>query len=822
MSNTLKLGFAMGGGVSLGSFSGSALTESIKLAIIYAKNDNDVPYDHVKVDVFSGASAGAMSLGIMLKALAFPDKDKTKRQAAWSKLKTKYFDVDLSTLSTQKQISLIDAQLAQDLMHKIWVDDIHIDRLLAEQSTDGVPALKYQCGILNKSSMIDIARESFLPPKDGYQSSDKPHNHLLSKRVLYGCSIANLNPLYTDAKQLYVTDPSSNIATNDALTSQFHKEMRVFDINFEQVTSAKFDNYDNYPTRWVRFHWGKSVSKKTFDVRSNTHWKHIVATATASGAFPFAFEPVSLTRYKWEYPDKVWPFGSDSDCIYSYVDGGLFNNEPVAEAFKLASHIDALDHSANYDRRIIFVDPNVGDKPHYILPGLHDFKDQAPLSWLGGVFEGFDGNDLIRLTSLDKLLPHALSQFAASGEEGEAKEEHRTFQVANKLIWRDKLRRLLQNNITPNNEMFIELKKEIGIFLSQMSDKDSIPTMPSTLAKEIERLACEKDSLVFNLKGLGNDIEKNSAHISDWPIAKQKAIMIALVFSYIDLISGLSAKSRNSQLIAVGPFEFISKTGSLSHEKIPLPGSAVAAFAGFMSPLPSHYETEVAKYCVFEFMKEAGLFTSNTNNPTPLPKSFAETEEHTQFMLHYKAGMEKLDNRIVSMVKKSHLLDFGYFSSAALSAISSFVKGKIAALNYEKSNRQVFEFRVEVGDKDFELDGKKFGDNDRHAIRLETSRDKLHLVCFAQWDWDSKDWHGYFLSKGKLVIYRDTFITPDKRFLRIPLPNEKTVKQAVMLGYPVFWNKPTLKLVKDSKPTNDQLDDFWVLKNEVSTFSDLL
>ena len=65
MGKTLKLGFAMGGGVSLGSFSGAALTETIKLALLYGTDKDGNPYENVVVDVFSGASAGAMSLGVM-------------------------------------------------------------------------------------------------------------------------------------------------------------------------------------------------------------------------------------------------------------------------------------------------------------------------------------------------------------------------------------------------------------------------------------------------------------------------------------------------------------------------------------------------------------------------------------------------------------------------------------------------------------------------------------------------------------------------------------------------------------------------------------
>ena len=51
MGKTLRLGFALGGGVSLGSFCGAALSEVIKLAVLYGKDRNGQKYERVEVDV---------------------------------------------------------------------------------------------------------------------------------------------------------------------------------------------------------------------------------------------------------------------------------------------------------------------------------------------------------------------------------------------------------------------------------------------------------------------------------------------------------------------------------------------------------------------------------------------------------------------------------------------------------------------------------------------------------------------------------------------------------------------------------------------------
>ena len=60
----------MGGGVSLGGFCGSSMTESVKLLILFGG------YKKVVIDAFSGASAGSISLAIMMRYLAsIPEED---------------------------------------------------------------------------------------------------------------------------------------------------------------------------------------------------------------------------------------------------------------------------------------------------------------------------------------------------------------------------------------------------------------------------------------------------------------------------------------------------------------------------------------------------------------------------------------------------------------------------------------------------------------------------------------------------------------------------------------------------------------------------
>lgn len=833
MGKILKIGFAMGGGVSLGTFSGASLTESIKLAVLYGTDENGIPYDKIEVDVFSGASAGAMSLGVMLKALAFPSQDTTNRAKAWAELKTAYNITD-NTLTAEKKEQLIDAELAQQVMNRIWVEEITLDRLLDPAASGKVPALAHQAGLCNKAAVTDIAKAFMTPPN--IDSGDSPKTStLLAPRVLYGCSISNLNPIKADARDRYLASPNSDTTAGEALISNFHREQRIFDINFSTLTTDKFDDQDVHPKRWMRFHWGNSQSGKTFDIRQPKEWNHIVATAIASGAFPVAFEPVPLTRYRWEYPNGMWEFTNNSSYVFTYMDGGAFTNSPVAEAFNLAAHMDGiahihLDQQPDYDRRIIFVDPFVDSSNNFNLPGFKQFKDQAPFDITGRFIAKIDGNDLLRLTSLDKLIPNAFSQFGAIYNQAEAKYSHRNFQVANKLVMRNTLRKTLLSQIKATKASFEELRTELQDLLIQFSNKALIPTLPADLANELERLAREQGTLLGDLKGQGQTVAEG-----DWNSLSQNIRnlgMTAMIYSYVDLIADIEAKSRNKQLIAISPFRHKNVQGKITEEPIFLPGSPLAGFAGFMSTLPGQYEVDVARFCTFQMLQSANIIDAQIA-PTTINQDPQSFDEQDTFLGQYKDGLRKLSKRVDDLVSDSHLLNLGWFNPVILGGIKSFLTEAIESLPYNHVSQE-FEFRIEVDSKKFELDARHWQSKDRSPIWLEKTQsdgskeNALFLVCFASRNWHvddsaplSEKWSGYYLNNGKLPIdYDGWWVSGDKDFIEVNLPPDALLKEANALPNPIFYSKAPLK--KASPPNAATTKDFWVMKNEITPYTDLL
>ena len=152
MGKVLKVCLAMGGGVSLGSFSGSALTEALKLLIIYGKGEDGKSYKDVVVDGMSGASAGAIALTILLRCLVdyksmlfkgMPkdetekEKDETvlmaeREERLEAALAKNYFNgiqEDLYKLDSAKVESLKALQLAQMIQEILWVDSVDTVKL---------------------------------------------------------------------------------------------------------------------------------------------------------------------------------------------------------------------------------------------------------------------------------------------------------------------------------------------------------------------------------------------------------------------------------------------------------------------------------------------------------------------------------------------------------------------------------------------------------------------------------------------------------------------------------------------------------------------
>lgn len=108
-------------------------------------------------------------------------------------------------------------------------------------------------------------------------------------------------------------------------------------------------------------------------VESQTYWDHLREAAIASGNFPFAFAPATVATDPLEYEgSSIIPLPRR----FTFVDGGIFNNEPIREAVQLAQAADGGE--LDPERVFLLVDANLNGSLYD-----RDFNPRASLTTLG-------------------------------------------------------------------------------------------------------------------------------------------------------------------------------------------------------------------------------------------------------------------------------------------------------------------------------------------------------------------------------------------------------------------------------------------------------
>ena len=581
MKKTLRIGFAMGGGVSLGTFNGAALTQTLKLAVLRG-NCTDV-----QVDCFSGASAGAMSLAVMLRGLVLqtPEELQKARLALTEEFGEEFLQLPEGS---DRQRNLLAAQVVQAAQEDIWVRQISIERLLDEGATPG-QELRHSAGLLNRATVEKIAHDAI---RFDTETLDLSGKRLLADRVLFGCALNNLTPILMDARSEFTSNKLFFSSLAEGMTSWAHREMRVFDLMFGNVAVATLDDEKEHPSRWFRYRAGDFEANKTSDLRTRKAWSTIAATAVASGAFPGAFEPVVLTRHSFEfgYQDAenpgLWPveLAGRATHPFTYSDGGAFNNEPIRDCFRMCSFLDAKGGTEEFERWIVFVDPNVEEPATVFQLPLHRsrcLKDPGDLSLT-------DKRHVQRLQSLDRLLLFAGSLLGAVMNEARGIEGDKIFKTHKRFALRDGIRSVLADAL--GTQPAPSVMEALWTFIGEQLDSNRrnllIPVGGLTPLAELRRVISEEKDLQPLLAGL-----TDPAACATGP---HKALWLrALAFVAVDLVMDMTGKSREPILIAIAPDE-------------PLPGGLMSGFGGFMSEEPGKFEVAQARYSAQMLLEAAG------------------------------------------------------------------------------------------------------------------------------------------------------------------------------------------------------------------------
>ncbi|MBW1294354.1 patatin-like phospholipase family protein [Aquimarina litoralis] len=687
MGKTLRVCLAMGGGVSLGSFSGAALTEALKLLVLYGKDNDNKEYEQVIVDGMSGASAGAIALTIMLKCLIDYHamiplvNNQLTEQDLLDEIIKDYFSNDPSKAEKHKNKfeTLKALQLAQKIQYKLWVEEVDSVKLYnnKNRSKKGIEPNE-SFSLLDRKLLEDLTK-SYLMASEGVNISRR--QLLDPKRVIFACSLTNLLPIEID----FSKNNTNGDLDKDRLQQNFlksvgsenHSELRVIDFVFDE-TATETDGKKT-DSRWLKFCSNPKPNQPThFDMKNRSAWATISASALGCGAFPIAFEPVILKRYKAEFGNTIknsdWPssfrkiqqeitdhqkksnktfkknsyFAEESDNTldyesfnFPYIDGGTFNNEPIREAFKIGTFQDFGRATDNEERLILFVDPIVRKEQY------HSFK----ISAFSPVTKS--GNEVSFKKELGKLLGNVSSILGVLTNQGSIKEEHKIIDIQENF----ELRKTIFNYLDANTDMshnltvdiiataFNKITKNLKSGIISLGTRDPMVYFLAEIEKNCKHTngnhqACINLKLddLKALKNLIDDTIKKSESLDISTVYKNLKLtekedqnaFAQTVFKVIaDFALNTDGKNENAYRAAILP---INKTLNT----IELPGSEIEAFGGFASPKARKYAFEFARLSTLLSLKESkGGFRPNS--------PFIANDGFTNFEEQLIGNIEKID-----------------------------------------------------------------------------------------------------------------------------------------------------------------------------------
>lgn len=827
----------MGGGVSLGTFAGAALTEALKQQLVYGQyptGEQDEAgrpifkrYERIEVDVCSGASAGAIALALLLRVLVNPrDQYRFLGYASYERLRqamhrdlAAQFGAELGRLlheapATYEQ--LLAVQTAQAIQEKVWAKEVDLERFLGTGYYE--KDLRDKASFLDRGVVDALGKRLF--PFEQPEAERLNHHTLLGKRVLFGCTLANLNhTLRQERTQQTPVGKERELlqALNDSAVERVHSELRVFDLNFEPMD---IEQTDAYPLKWVPYHKGAPITitqkdqsgkvhqKTVRNLSSNAVWRELAATAIASGAVPLAFEPVVLTRYAYEFGQEWTDALADkTEYPFTYVDGGLFNNEPVKEALRLATYLDQVHPNAQADRQLIFVDPDVTELESQFRLQAHEKVALGRSIFSGRTKIGVKSTPARLLSGLGHLLSALLNE-AQSIEVGNVQ------QLLVQLEHRNQLRHLYRTawGTLPSDA---DLKASITFLEQELTTKRQALQLPKrvlSLTSELLRIAQEetdflKQQLPLTQTNQLLDSALSFVH-SETPSQHSHAQAWSLVLSFLtlDIALGLVGNNTATTLVPIAPFDFYHNTTPL--KLLPLPGSGMAGFTGFASIEASAYELEYGRFCAKQILTLLQHIPSDTPQNLELPPPF---------------DYQKLDNKLTDTVREAFVKRLKELIPSSFSTVLPLLSGYLndSVQQFVEHNlhpsrqRSSFEFRLRVPHEAYALQG--FSPEGAPERKLSTPpielADGYYLVTHLQYDFQEGQWIGPHTNFLQSLCVGQSKFFEDVPLLNIELPLMRRHSDAHRSPYPIY-EADVQRLLRKGH-FQDVAAQIWTLKSDV-------
>ncbi|HSG70969.1 MAG TPA: hypothetical protein VLA12_11170, partial [Planctomycetaceae bacterium] len=253
-------------------------------------------------------------------------------------------------------------------------------------------------------------------------------------------------------------------------------------------------------------------------------WRMIADTAVTSGAFPAAFSPRVIARHRNEY-GKNWNPSLGNKELFAYVDGGLFNNEPLRMAIDMARKMDGRN-SGDAKRIFIVIDPTISADKHAGSPRFF-VEDDVAISGPPGAI------DVLKTVA------------GAVQGEATAKDWMKASRKNHELEWFEKSTKNLAEVVTALPSEF-ESKELTKTLRNQVDDVirtkfHATVGRPLDDAQQVKRYRETQASL----------LEKRHEGTTDGMSAKQKELFIAFV-AMLENAAGLRKKEK-LRLLGIAP-----------------------------------------------------------------------------------------------------------------------------------------------------------------------------------------------------------------------------------------------------------------------------
>ena len=225
-----------------------------------------------------------------------------------------------ATIATQKLLFEADALSGPyaNSFYRPWVADVNINSLLALQA--GEEATQ---SIFSSNHVQDISRRYITQRYKSHVDIPRQKHPAAADTIQLGLALSNLNGVDYGVS---VMPPVPNGPQQQFVYTRYQDELKI---------SLRSDSRDG---------------DDTLDT-----WEPLRLACVSCGAFAFAFRVVDLVRHASEYADsnlisKILPTD-----LFTYTDGGTFQNEPLGMAKDL---VDLVDNHQNVDSRFyLFVSP---------------------------------------------------------------------------------------------------------------------------------------------------------------------------------------------------------------------------------------------------------------------------------------------------------------------------------------------------------------------------------------------------------------------------------------------------------------------------------